>query len=57
MKPLDWAIQNCQVGVTEVLLKAGADATTLAPLSEWTVRLEAKKGNKALHDMLARYAK
>ena len=52
MQPLDWAIQNVQVGVMKVLLAAGADATTIATLSKWTVRFEATKGNKTLHDML-----
>ena len=52
MQPLDWAIQNRQVGVTKVLLAAGADAATIATLSKWAVRFEATKGNKTLHDML-----
>ena len=35
-----------------MLLAAGADAATIATLSKWTVRFEATKGNKTLHDML-----
>ena len=46
MQPLDWAIQNRQVGVTKVLLAVGADAATIATFSKWTVRFQATKGNK-----------
>ena len=34
MQPLDWAIQNRQVGVTKVLLAVGADAATITTFSK-----------------------
>ena len=51
-QPLDWAIQNVQVGVMKVLLAAGADATTINDLSKFKVRFEAANGNTTLQEML-----